>query len=117
MREGDLSSWATRPERADVGGVGRFHSRSGRKAGASLTRLAIGRAPPKRSTRAHMASMAGRRPRRSSGRRTLRERNAAIRLDPGKKVTSRKQAIAIGLSEARAAAAKPPQAQPFHART
>ena len=41
--------------------------------------------------------------------KTMRERNnGTLRSGSGKKVTSRKQAIAIGLSEARAAGARVP---------
>jgi hypothetical protein len=49
--------------------------------------------------------------------RAMRERNAGTlkRGRSGKKVTSRKQAIAIGLSEARAAGGKVPRA-PKHRR-
>ena len=42
--------------------------------------------------------------------KTMRERNhGTLRSSSGKKVTSRKQAIAIGLSEARAAGGKVPE--------
>jgi Family of unknown function (DUF6496) len=50
--------------------------------------------------------------------RAMRERNAGTLKSgsSGKKVTSRKQAIAIGLSEARRAGGKVPKAKPGGAR-